>query len=118
MIIAIVRYKLLPSIDYNDCLAHFTKIAPGFREAKGLISKHFFWGENGIAGGVYQWETLEAAKAFYNGPWLSGIVERYRMTPEIEYFNLLAQTDNTTGKVTVFEKPRSAKNDQMKAAAT
>jgi hypothetical protein len=107
MITAIVRYKLPPSIDYNDCLAHFAKIAPGFREAKGLVSKHFIWSERGIAGGVYQWETLDAAKAFYGGPWLKGIVERYGVNPDIEYFTVFALTDNSTGKVTVFEKPRA-----------
>ena len=34
----------------------------------------------GDAGGVYQWRTLEDAKAFYSGPWRDGIVERYGMT--------------------------------------
>lgn len=106
MITAVVRYKLPPSIDYNACLAHFSKIAPGFREAKGLISKHFIWSETGTAGGVYQWETLEDAKAFYSGPWLDGIVARYGMRPEIEYFTVFALTDNKQGTVTVLEKPR------------
>jgi hypothetical protein len=41
MITATVRYKLPPHIDYAACRAHFHKIAPGFRQAKGLISKHF-----------------------------------------------------------------------------
>lgn len=106
MITAIVRYKLPPSIDYNACLAHFTKIAPGFKEAKGLISKHFIWSESGTAGGVYQWKTLEDAKAFYSGPWLKGIVDRYGMKPEIEYFTVFAVTDNEKGTVTVHELPR------------
>ena len=51
MITAIVRYR----------------IAPGSHSAKGLISKHFIWGEHGIADGGYQWEMLEEAKAFYSG---------------------------------------------------
>jgi hypothetical protein len=109
MITAIVKYKLPPSIDYNACLAHFAKIAPGFHEAKGLISKHFIWSESGTAGGVYQWRSLEDAKAFYGGPWLQGIVERYGTHPEIEYFTVFALTDNTKGEVTVFEKPRPQK---------
>src|SRR3989337_2008463 len=77
MITATVRYKLPAHIDYAACRAHFHKIAPGFRQAKGLISKHFIWNESGWAGGVYQWESLEDAKAFYSGPWAQGIVERY-----------------------------------------
>jgi hypothetical protein len=106
MIAAIVRYKLPVSIDHDDCLAHYARIAPGFRSAKGLISKHFIWGEHGIAGGVYQWESLEEAKAFYSGPWRDGIVERYGMEPEIEYFTVFAVTDNAEGTVKVLARPR------------
>jgi hypothetical protein len=106
MITAIVRYKLPASIDHDACLAHFAKIAPGFREAKGLLSKHFIWSESGTAGGVYQWQRLEDAKAFYSGPWLQGIVERYGMKPEIEYFSVFAVTDNASGTVKVHGKPR------------
>ena len=64
MITATVRYKLPPHIDYASCRAHFHTIAPGFRQVKGLISKHFIWSESGWAGGVYQWERLEDAKVF------------------------------------------------------
>lgn len=106
MITAIVRYKLPVSIDHDDCLAHFAKIAPGFRTAKGLISKHFIWSERGVAGGVYQWETLENAQTFYSGPWRKGIVERYGMEPEIEYFKVFAVTDNAAGTVKVHGEPR------------
>ncbi len=51
MITATVRYKLPSHIDYAACRAHFHKIAPGFRQAKGLTSKHFIWSESGWAGG-------------------------------------------------------------------
>jgi hypothetical protein len=112
MITAIVRYKLPPTIDHDACLAHFAKIAPGFRQAKGLISKHFIWSERGVAGGVYQWETLADAKAFYSGPWLKGIVERYGMEPEIEYFTVFAVTNNADGSVRVLGAPKA----QPKAA--
>ena len=108
MITAIVRYRLPKSIDYHNCLAHFTKIAPSFKTPKGLISKHFIWSESGIAGGVYQWKTLKDAKAFYSGPWLQGIVERYGMKPEIEYFTVFCVTDNERGSVRVIEAPRAA----------
>jgi hypothetical protein len=108
MITAIVRYKLPASIDHDACLAHFSKIAPGFREAKGLLSKHFIWSESGTAGGVYQWQTLQDAKAFYSGPWLKGIVERYGMQPEIEFFEVFAVTDNSAGTVKVLGKARAA----------
>jgi len=72
---------------------------------RGLISKHFIWSDSGWAGGVYQWETLEAAKAFYAGSWLDGIVERYGMHPEIEFYEVFALTHNAHGTVELFEEP-------------
>lgn len=106
MITAIVRYRLPPSIDHNACLAHFSKIAPGFQQPKGLLSKHFIWSENGTAGGVYQWETLADAKAFYGGPWRQGIIDRYGMEPEIEFFDVFCITDNVQGSVRVLKEAR------------
>jgi hypothetical protein len=104
MITAIVRYRLPRHIDRAACRDHYEMIAPGFRTAKGLISKHFIWGESGVAGGVYQWQSLKDAKTFYSGPWRQGIVERYGMEPEIEYYTVFCVTDNTTGEVRIVEK--------------
>jgi hypothetical protein len=101
MITAIVRYKLPSVIDRAACETHFKGIARGFGEAEGLIRKQFIWSETGTAGGVYQWKTIENAKAFYGGPWLKGILERYGMYPEIEYFTTVAIVDNPGGVVTV-----------------
>jgi hypothetical protein len=109
MITATVRYKLPPHIDYAACRDHFHKIAPGFREVKGLISKHFICSDNGWAGGVYQWEGIEDAKAFYSGPWLDGIVQRYGMKPQIEFYEVFAVTDNARGKVEFFKETVGAK---------
>lgn len=101
MITAIVRYQLPSHIGREACRDHFKKIAVGFGEAKGLVRKQFMWNESGTAGGVYQWETLEDAKRFYQGPWLDGILERYGAYPQIEYFTTFAITDNPGGKVTI-----------------
>lgn len=103
MITAIVRYELPATIGREACRAHFAKIAAGFGDAKGLVRKQFIWNESGTAGGVYLWETLADAKRFYQGPWLQGILERYGMYPEIEYFTTFAVTDNPGGRVTVFD---------------
>jgi hypothetical protein len=102
LIVAIVRYRLPAQIDYEACRAHFLKIAPGFKEAPGLHTKRFIWSETGVAGGVYEWASREDAERFYSGPWRDGIVERYGMAPEIEYFEVFALTDNRLGTVTEF----------------
>ena len=84
-----------------------TAIVPGFGGVKGLIAKQFIWAENGIAGGVYQWDTIENARAFYTGPWLDGIVERYGNYPQIEYFTTFAVCDAITGEVN-YTEPKAA----------
>jgi hypothetical protein len=101
MITAIVRYKLPAHIGRRACWEHFKMIAPGFGTVPGLIGKQFLWNERGTAGGVYQWETLEDARRFYQGPWLDGILERYGTYPDIEYFVGVAVTQNPGGVVTL-----------------
>lgn len=103
LITAIVRYRLPASISRDDCRAHFHKITSDFVGVPGLISKHFICAaDGGVAGGVYQWESLEDAKAFYSGPWQKGIVDRYGMAPEIEFFEVYARTDNPSTTIDRF----------------
>ena len=99
MITAIVQYRLPPSIDLAACAAHFRKIAAGFRDVPGLIRKQFIYAEDGWAGGVYLWKTRADAEAFYSGPWLAGIRERYGMEPFIRYFHTACVTDNSAEAV-------------------
>jgi len=99
MITAIVQYRLPPSIDQAACAAHFRAIAPGFRNVPGLIRKQFIYADDGWAGGVYLWRSRADAVAFYSGPWLDGIRERYGMDPEIRYFHTGVITDNSVGAV-------------------
>ena len=101
MITAIVQYKLPPSIDLAACAAHFRAIAPGFRTVPGLIRKQFIYAEDGWAGGVYLWQSQADAEAFYTGPWLEGIRERYGMDPQIKYFQTACVTDNSAEAVRV-----------------
>jgi len=99
MITAIVQYRLPPQIDTAACAAHFRTIAPDFRAVPGLIRKQFIYAEDGWAGGVYLWQTWQDAEAFYAGPWLDGIRQRYGMDPQIKFFETACITDNATGEV-------------------
>ena len=98
MITAFVLYDLPKSITRKQCLAHYQRIAASFLEAPGFVRKQFIYRIDGKeAGGAYMWKTLEAAKAFYSGPWLDGIRERYGNEPRITYFETFAVADRKDG---------------------
>jgi hypothetical protein len=69
MITAIVRHKLPQDIDYAACREQSHKIAPSFRELKGLVSKHFICSESSPSGRCVPMGANADAKAFYTGPW-------------------------------------------------
>jgi hypothetical protein len=71
----------------------------GIPRCPGLIRKQFIYAGDGWAGGVYLWQTRAAAEAFYSGPWLDGIRERYGMDPRITFFETACITDNAAGTV-------------------
>jgi hypothetical protein len=98
MITAIVLYDLPESIGLEECRAHFARIAPDFLGVPGFVRKQFICRPDGKeAGGVYMWETQAAAEAFYSGPWVAGIRERYRCEPRISYYETVAIADKPSG---------------------
>ena len=50
----------------------------------------------------------EDAEAFCSGPWRDGIIERYGMEPEIEFFTVFRITDNAAGEVRAVEPAEEA----------
>ena len=99
MITALVLYDLPDTIGLEECREHFKKIAPGFLDVPGLVSKQFICMDDGkVAGGVYMWTSQEEANAFYSGPWLEGIRTRYGNAPRITFFQTLAFTSAETRK--------------------
>lgn len=99
MITAIVLYDLPPAIGLEECRRHFTMIAPDFLKIPGFLRKQFICADDGkVAGGVYMWESREAAERFYSGEWLDGIRARYGSEPRISYFETVALTDKASGQ--------------------
>jgi hypothetical protein len=45
------------------------------------------------------WLSPVPGRAFYAGPWLDGIRERYGMEPQIRFFETACITDNAAGAV-------------------
>jgi hypothetical protein len=87
MITAIVRFPLPTAVtaeQYREMCRH---AAPDFRTPAGLLSKQFLLAEDGRGGGgVYLWETREAAEAFYAAGFGARIRELFGVEPQITYF--------------------------------
>jgi len=96
MITAIVRFPLPSSINGNDAKALFEKSAPNYRGIPGLVRKYYLYGEDDrTGGGVYLWESREAAERFYSDAWKTTIAQRYGSRPEIQFFDTPVIVDNT-----------------------
>ena len=70
MITAVVTFKLPPGLTREQWQEHNKQVSTRFQNVPGPLRKQFLYNENGIGGGVYLWETREAAEAcYYKSPW-------------------------------------------------
>jgi hypothetical protein len=99
MITAIVNFKLPAGTIADEATKLLKESAPKYREVPGLIRKYFLLGDDGTGGGVYLWESREAAEALYTVSWRNMIAERYGATPSIRYFETPVIVDNTVGEI-------------------
>lgn len=95
MITAIVRFPLPKDVTLADATALFEGSAPKYENLPGLIRKYYLYDESGIGGGVYLWESREAAEKVYNDEWKAFIQDRYGAAPEILYFHSPVIVDNS-----------------------
>jgi hypothetical protein len=91
---AIVRFPLKPGTTLEDAKALFEGSAPKYRAAPGLVRKYYLFGEDGTGGGVYLWESREAAERMYSAEWKKMIADRYGTPPQISYFDTPVIVDN------------------------
>ena len=102
MILAVVKIPISKEMDLDEYNAHAEDVAPNFEGLPGLIRKNFLYSaEEGVAGGVYCWESREAAEACYveDGIWRKNIREFFKAEPAITYYETPVITDNALGKI-------------------
>lgn len=100
MITAIVRFKLPASITAANAAELFRGSAPKYQGLEGLVRKYYLFDEKSrTGGGVYLWESREAADKVYTADWRRMIAERYGAEPEILYFDTPVIVDNDSEEV-------------------
>ena len=96
MIVAVVRFHLDPPMTLDQAAKAFEASAPSYQSVPGLLRKHYLIAPDGsVGGGVYLWETREAAEALYDAAWRARLTERYGEPPQVEYFESPVSVDPT-----------------------
>ena len=105
MITALVQFKLPEPMSPENAQAVFAETAPKYREVKGLIRKYYLLSEDGAtAGGVYLWESREAAEQLYTDDWQAFIMQKYGTMPSVTYFTSPVIVDNLVGQIIMDEQ--------------
>lgn len=95
MITTIVRFRLPEGTTLDDAKGMFEKSAPNYKAAPGLVRKYYLFGEDRVGGGVYLWESREAADKQYSVAWKNMIAEKFGTVPEITYYDTPVIVDNS-----------------------
>ena len=100
MITALVQFKLPKPMTTDKAQAVFAETAPKYRKVNGLIRKYYLLSEDGeTAGGVYLWQSREAAKQLYTDDWQAFIMQKYGTKPSVTYFASPVIVDNLVGQI-------------------
>jgi hypothetical protein len=96
MITAVVRFPLPQGVTRDEAKALYEKSAPSYRGVPGLVRKYYLYGEDRTGGGVYLWNSREAAERFYSDAWRTMIAQRFGTPPEILFYETPVIVDNAT----------------------
>lgn len=99
-VIAIVSFKLPQQQTLERATATFRSTAPKYLNLPGLLRKNYFLTEDGMrAGGVYMWESRQAAQRLYTAEWKAFVKGKYGSEPEIVYVDTPVMVDNEQGRI-------------------
>lgn len=100
MFIAIVLFPRDEKRPRDVAIEGAKKTAQTYRDlaAKGLIRKDYLNGD-AAAGGVYLWETREAAEAWYTDDWWVRMEKQFGAKPTLQYFDHYVSVDNAADGV-------------------
>jgi hypothetical protein len=102
MITAIVRFKLPATVSSDEASRLFQGSAPKYQGLEGLVRKYYLFDQKShTGGGVYLWESREAADAVYTPEWRRMIADRYGAEPDITYFETPVIVDNESEEVLI-----------------
>jgi hypothetical protein len=99
-VIAIVSFRLPQRQTLDQATATFQTTAPKYLNMPGLLRKNYFLTEDGDrAGGIYLWESRQAAERVYTPEWKAFVKAKYGNDPEIVFVDTPLLVDNEQGGI-------------------
>ena len=100
MITSITRFQLPRGLPTEAVRKGFLEVAPNFKHPSGLLRKYFLISEDGkTGGGVYLWNSMEAARTFSEGVLRKMIRDKFQVEPSIEYYGAPVVVNNVTSEI-------------------
>lgn len=100
MISAFVQFNLPQPVTRETARELFLATVPDYRGIPGLIRKYYLHSKDGgTVGGVYLWESQEAADNFYTEAWKNALRERFGDEPTVLCFETPVVVDNLADEV-------------------
>lgn len=104
MITTITRFALPQRFTHEEARLAFLASAPKFRETPGLLRKFYLLSEDGLyGGGVYLWQSREAAERVFTPAWHAFIREKYGSEATVSWFDTPVVLDNLVGETLSYE---------------
>src|SRR5215831_16906372 len=98
MITTLVQFQLPSPISLAEATRRFESSAPKYQKLAGLIRKYYIRSQDGrVAGGIYLWESRQAAERVYDAEWRERVEKLYGGKPSITWFDSPVVVDNATG---------------------
>ena len=94
--IVIVQFPLAKRTE-EQAIKGATETAPTYRDlsGRGLIRKDYLNGDSGT-GGVYLWESREAAEAWFTVERVEMLTEKFGAKPSLTWYDTHVTVDNLT----------------------
>lgn len=77
--------------------AEFKRAVPVYEKIPGLIRKYFIADADRF-GGVYLWKDRASAQAWYSAAWRAKAKALYGREPDVSWFDVPVQIDNSTAR--------------------
>ena len=84
----LVQIPIPPGITNDLVLSGFADAEETYRKVRGLLRKNFIIGEQGTFGGVYLWDSMASAQAWFDDEWRQRVNDTYGNPPTVEWFEV------------------------------